>query len=129
MGLTSSSLTLPAPRSASASLLPMKRNPRRAVSPLSTVVKEVKSVLKSGIDVYLRNRSATYAHRIRKIRVASFGDFLRVKTDYGWSTVWYSEYLVDEFGGVLFSMVLYDDWDWILSLIEDLGVPPLSYIK
>jgi hypothetical protein len=122
MGLTSSSLTLRAPRS-------MKRKPRRAVGHLSAVVKEVKSALKSGTGVYLRSRSASYAQRIRKIRVASFGDFLRVKTIYGWSTVWYSEYLVDEFGAVLFSMVHCDDWDWIVSLIEDLGVLPLSCIK
>ena len=116
MDLTSSILTLPAPRFASASLLSMKRNPRRAVSPLCVVVKEVKSALKSGTGVYLRSRSAPYAQRIYRVRVASFGDFLRVKTVYGWSTVWYSEYLVDEFGGVLFSMVLCDDWDWIVAL-------------
>ena len=82
MGLTSSSLTLPAQRSASASRLSVKRNPRRAVGHLSAVVKKVKSVLKSGTEVYLCNRSARYAHRIRSIRVASFGGFLRVKTDF-----------------------------------------------
>jgi len=120
MGLTSSSLTLRVRRS-------IKHKPRRAVTPLSAVVKEVKSALKSGSGVYLRSRSARYAHRIRKIRVASFGDFLRVKTDYGWSTVWYSEYLVDEFGWVLFSMMLCDDW--ILSLIEDLGGLSLPCLK
>ena len=122
MGLTSSSLTISVSRS-------MKSKPRRAVGLLPVVVKEVKSVLKSGTGVYLRSLSASYAQRIRKIRVASFGDFIRVKTVYGWSTVWYSEYLVDEFGRVLFSMVVCDDWDWIVSLIEDLGIPPLSCIK
>ena len=120
MGLTSSSLTLHV-------LRPTKRKPRRVVGHLSVVVKEIKSALKSGARVYLRSRSAPYAQRICCIRVASFGDYLRVKTVYGWSTVWYSEYLVDEFGGVLFSMMLCDDW--ILSLIEDLGVLPLPCIK
>jgi len=107
----------------------MKRKPRRAVGHLSVVVKEVKSVLKSGTGVYLRSRSAPYAQRIYRVRVASFGSRLRVKTVYGWSTVWCSEYLADEFGRVLYSMVVCDDWDWIVSLIEDLGILPLSCIK
>ena len=93
------------PVSCSASYHPMKRNPRRTDGHLLSVVKEVKSVLKSGTEVFLCNRSAPYSHRIRNLRVASFGNFLRVKADYGWSTVWYSECLVDEFGVVLFSML------------------------
>ena len=76
MDLNSTSLTIRVSRS-------MKRKPCRVVGHLSEVVKEIKSVLNSGRGVYLRSRSAPYAQRICRIRVASFGGFLRVKTAYG----------------------------------------------
>jgi hypothetical protein len=121
-------LSLPLPASRSVSLLPaLKRNPCRTKAPLSSVVKEIKTVLKSGTGIYLCNPSASYAHRICSIRVASFGDFLRVKTDYGWSTVWYSECLVDESGRVLYSTMPVDEW--IVSLVEDLGILPLPSLR
>ncbi|MCL2120401.1 MAG: hypothetical protein FWH27_18460, partial [Planctomycetaceae bacterium] len=57
--------------------------PRRSDGHLPSVVKAVQSVLKSGTKIYLCSRSETYTHRIRQIRIASTGEFLRVKTAYG----------------------------------------------
>ena len=130
MVLSTSRLTPSASCTPSGSRLLLKRDPRRSDGHLPAVVKAVKSVLKSGMKVYLCSRSETYAHRIRQIRIASFGEFLRVKTAYGWSTVWYSESLVDESGGVLFSPAEYDEIDEVLlddlldSFLSDFAVLP-----
>ena len=122
MELASLTSTLPVSRSTSCL---MKRKPRWAGDSLSATVKTVRSLLSRGREIYLCDRSAHYAHRIHRIRVASFGDFLRVKTDYGWSTVWYSECLVDESGRVLYSPVDDSVDDCLVSLVEDLSILPL----
>jgi hypothetical protein len=97
---------------------------------LASVVDKVKSLLSSGSVVSLCGRSQSFSHQVYAVRVDPSGLFLRVKTLYGWSSVWYSEYLIDESGVILFETPEYEELDdellddAILHFINEFGILP-----
>ena len=76
--------------------------PRYTDIELETASLKVKRVLLKRATVYLTNTLGTYKMTISDVRVSLDHLLLQVRIREGWTSVWYSEKLVDVFGDSLY---------------------------
>jgi len=69
---------------------------------LEAVCLKVKRVLSKRATVYLTNTLGTYKMTITDVRISPDHLLLQVRIREGWTSVWYSEKLVDVFGDSLY---------------------------
>lgn len=91
---------------------------------LGEVSTRLTRLLNRRVSIYLTDNENTYKIRVYGVRVSPNDDLLEVNTCTGWSSVWYSERLIDGYGDILFESIPLEEFDTELldCLVRKIGV-------